>query len=293
MRFPPLNVPGPPDPRTAPITDQVSGWYARARRALRGVPLLLLGTPMALDALTELGRGRGTHLLAAAGSTALVVGAMLVVRGGQSRRAAWRAGVMMGLASALAAWAGAGYAPGISVAFGLIAGFGTVFAYGPAKQAVLPSVAEMVPPAPPPPPPPPDPEAEAFSALEHRVVALGVMPRSLPAGPFGAAVGRIAASARAMLDEARSDPTDFSRIRRFLNVYLDGLETLALRYRNAHPSGGALDPGLAGLLADLERAFDEKLAELRAHDLKALDVEREVLSRRLAEQLSSRLEIPR
>ena len=50
-----------------------------------------------------------------------------------------------------------------------------------------------------------------------------------------------------------------------LTAGLDGLETLALRYRSAHPSGGALDPGLAGLLADLERAFDEKLAELRAH----------------------------
>lgn len=282
------------DTRTAPITEKARGWFDTARSAIRGLPLLVLGSPIAVELITELGRGRSRQALAAAGAGALLVAAVVALRRTaadhpRARRAAWIAGVMVGWAAAIMAGPGAGYSALMSTLFGLLAGYGTVLAYSPGRETVLPDLKDIVPP----PPTPRDPEAEAFAAMDARVAALAASPVLLPSGPFAAAVGRIAASARAMLDEARQDPADFSRIRRFLNVYLDGLETLAARYRNAHPRGGALEPGMAGLLADLERAFDEKLAELRAHDIKALDVEREVLSRRLSEQLKPRSEVER
>jgi hypothetical protein len=284
----------PFDPRTAPITQKARGWFEKFRSAVRGLPLLFLGMPIAAELISELGRGRGQQALAAAGAGTLLVAAVVALRRTaadhpKARRAAWIAGGMVGLAAAIMAGPGAGYSALMSTLFGLLAGYGAVLAYSPGRETVLPDLKEIVPA----PPTPRDPEAEAFAVLDARVAALAASPVLLPSGPFAAAVGRIAASARAMLDEARQDSADFSRIRRFLNVYLDGLETLAARYRNAHPRGGALEPGMAGLLADLERAFDEKLAELRAHDLKALDVEREVLSRRLSEQLKPRSEVER
>lgn len=267
----------------------LGGWFSRARSAVRGLGLALLATPMLAEAFSELARGRLAPALAAAGGVALVLAAVARLRRARDRRSTWQAGAMVGIAAGLVAHFGADYAIAFAGLFGLGAAFGTVLAYGPAREAVLPQVADIVPPAPPPPPPPPpplDPEAQAFAALDTQVTALSALPLALPRGEFAGTVGRVAVQARSLLDEARADPSDFSRIRRFLNIYLDQLETLATRYRAAHPAGGPVSPGLAAVLGELERAFEVKLAELRAHDLKALDVEREVLSRRLAEQLA-------
>lgn len=281
-------------PEQAPGT--VSGWFSRARQSVRGLALAVLATPMLADAFSELAFGRLTPALAAAGGTALVIAAILRLRRARDRRSTWQAGAMVGLAAGLVAHFGADYALAFAGLFGLGAAFGTVLAYGPAKEAVLPQVADIVPPAPPPPPPPPpplDPEAQAFASLDAQVTALAALPLTLPRGEFAGSVARVAAQARTLLDEARADPADFSRIRRFLGIYLDQLETLAVRYRAAHPAGGPIAPGLATVLAELERAFEVKLAELRAHDLKALDIEREVLARRLAEQLAPMSTPPR
>lgn len=274
-------------PQDAPGT--LGGWVSSLRARVRGTALAVLSVPLVFEALIELGAGRLNQTAAAAGALALLLGAFLRVRR-QDRRSVWRAGVMAGLAAALVASFNAEYATGISVLFGLFAGFGTVLAYGPAREPVLPELRLPERAAPPPPPPPDlplDPEAQALAALDNRVTALAVAPLHLPRGKFSESVARIARQAHLMLQEARSDPADFARIRRFLGIYLDQLETLAVRYRTAHPEGGALSPGLAQVLDDLERAFVEKLAELRAHDIKALDVEVEVLARRLSEQLAA------
>jgi hypothetical protein len=268
----------------------LGGWFSGVRDRVRGTALVVLAVPLLFEAIMELGFGRLNQTAAAAGAGALLLAALVRVRR-RDRRSVWRAGVMAGFAAALVASFNAEYSTGISVLFGLAAGFGTVLAYGPAREPVLP---EMTLPdlrpagaAPPPPPAPPaDPEAQALAALDNRVTALAAAPLSLPRGRFAESVARIARQAHAMLQEARSDPADFARVRRFLTVYLDQLETLAVRYRNAHPEGGPLAPGLAQVLDDLERAFAEKLAELRAHDIKALDVEVEVLAHRLSEQLA-------
>ena len=277
-------------PEHAPGT--LGGWFSALRERVRGTALAVLSIPLMFEALIELGSGRLNQTAAAAGALALLLGAFLRVRR-RDRRSVWRGGVMVGFAAALVASFNAEYATGISVLFGLAAGFGTVLAYGPAREPVLPEIRLPERAAPPPPPPelPPDlaldPEAQALAALENRVTALAAAPLQLPRGRFSESVARVARQAQLMLQEARSDPADFARIRRFLSVYLDQLETLCARYRHAHPDGGALSPGLAQVLDDLERAFAEKLTELRAHDIKALDVEVEVLARRLAEQLAS------
>jgi hypothetical protein len=272
-------------PDAAPGT--LAGWFAGIRNRVRGAALVVLAMPLLLEAVIELGMGRLNQTLSAAAAGALLLTALGRVRR-RDRRSVWQGGVMAGLAAALVASFNAEYGLGISALFALAAGFGTALAYGAAKEPVLPEIAlpDLRPPPPPPEPPPMNPEAQALASLDARVTALAAAPLHLPRGKFSEAVARLARQAHLMLQEARSDPADFARIRRFLGIYLDQLETLAVRYRNAHPEGGPLPASLAQVLDDLERAFAEKLAELRAHDLKALDVEVEVLARRLAEQLA-------
>lgn len=273
-------------PEDAPGT--ISGWFARARENVRGGALIALSMPMLLEALIELGRGRLNQTAAAGGAFALMMLAVLRLRRDKGRRATVGAGVRVGFAAALVASFGAEYGPVMSTLIGLAAGYGTLLAYGPAKEAVLPDLPRPpVPSAPLPPPPPADPDAQALAGLDARITALAAAPLTLPRGEFARIVARVATLGDALLREARSDPADFVRVRRFLSVFLDQVETLTMRYRTAHPEGGALTPELAQVMADLERAFEEKLAELRAHDLKALDVEREVLAQRLSEQLST------
>jgi hypothetical protein len=272
-------------PTDAPGT--VSGWYTRARKALRGSFLLMLGWPLVPEAISELARGRLEPLAGAIGAGALLIAAFMQLRRAPDRKTTWRAGGMVGLASLLLALLNAEYGLGISLVFALAAGFGTVMAYGPARETVLPDLADLKPPLP---APPPDPETIARQSLESRTAALVALPRTMP-GEFGRAVARVGGLAQVMLAEARDDPADFSRIRRFLGVYLDQLETLVVRFRAAYPRAttspaDAMPASLGAVLADLERAFEQKLVELRLHDLKALDVEREVLARRLSEQLA-------
>lgn len=272
----------------------LGGWFASLRRQVRGTPLLVLAMPFLGEALLELALGNLGETAAAAGAFALLLGAQARVRRGD-RRAVSRGAVMAGVAALLVGAVNAGYGVGISVLFGLAAGFGTLLAYGPASGPVLPEY-RLPEPAPPPPPDPDpglgaapvsDPDAQALASLDNRVTALAAAPLQLPGGEFSDKLVRITGEARSLLREAHDDPADFARVRRFLAIYLDQLETLVVRYRTAHPQGGALSPGLARVLDDLERAFAGKREELRLHDIRALDVEVEVLARRLAEQLAA------
>jgi hypothetical protein len=272
-------------PEDAPGT--LGGLFSGIRNRVRGAALVVLAVPLLLESVIELGMGRLNQTVAAAAAGVLLLTALGRVRR-RDRRSVWQGGLMAGLAALLVASFNADYSVAVSVLFALAAGFGTALAYGPARETVLPEVRlpDLSPPPPPPEPPPANPEAQALASLDARVTALAAAPLHLPRGRFSEAVARIARQAHLMLQEARSDPADFARIRRFLGIYLDQLETLAVRYRNAHPQGGTLPASLAQVLDDLERAFAEKLAELRAHDIKALDVEVEVLARRLSEQLA-------
>lgn len=270
-----------PQPANAPGT--FGGWVTTARGRLRGGALLLLTMPLLLEALVELGRGRPQQTAAAAAAFGLVLLAVLRLRRDRSRRASMRAALRVGLAAALIGAFGAEYDPVMTVFIAAAAGIGTLLAYGPAGEAVLPDLVPVLTPAE---APPPNPDLQALTELTARATALAGRAGSLPPGPFSASIARVAAEAEALLSEAREDPTDLVRVRRFLVVFLDQAEALCRRYQSAHPEGGALAPDLAQVLADLERAFAGKRQELRQHDLQALDVEREVLARRLAEQLT-------
>jgi hypothetical protein len=275
-------------PSDAPGT--VRGFFASARERVRGAALVVLGLPLLFEGLFELAAGRLPQALAAAGGGALLLVALGRVRR-RDRRSVWQGAAMVGLAAAIVASVGADYGFGISLVFAAAAAFGTALAYGPAKETVLPQVQlpdlRPPPPEPPPPEPPPsDPQAAALARLQARMTALAAAPVTLPRGAFADAIARIAGTGVALLDEARSDPVDFARVRGFLDLYLDQIETLVLRHGQAVPAGGPMPEGLAGVLGDLEQAFAAKLAELRAHDVRALDVEVEALARRLAAHLN-------
>jgi hypothetical protein len=278
-------------PEDAPGT--VGGFLGGVRERLRGSALALLSVPVLFDLVSELGLGRLTPALSAAGAGALLVGALLRVRR-RDRASVGQGAVMAGLAAGLVALGGGGYGIGVSLLFALATGFGTMLAYGPAKERVLPDIRLPTPPAPPPPdielpplPPVQDPAAAALSGYAARITALGAARVHLPRGAFAESIARIAETGQALLHEARADPVDFARVQAFLDLYLDQIESLVMRYGQARPAGEtALPDGLAAVLGDLEKAFDTKLAELRAHDLQALDIEVQNLARRLSEQLA-------
>jgi hypothetical protein len=267
----------------------MGGFFSGVRERLRGSALALLSVPVLFDLIGELAQGRLTPALSAAGAGALLLGALLRVRR-RDRSSVGQGAVMAALAAGLLALVGGGYGIGISGLFALAAGFGTMLAYGPAKEAVLPAISLPEPPPPPPemPPIPPvlDPAAASLAGYEARVTALAASRVTLPRGAFADAIARIAETGQALLREARADPADFARVSDFLDLYLDQIESLVMRFGQAQSTGGAVPEALAAVLEDLTRAFDTKLAELRAHDMQALDIEVRNLARRLSEQLA-------
>ena len=97
-------------------------------------------------------------------------------------------------------------------------------------------------------------------------------------------VGELGTPTRA---RAEVRPTEASRVRRFLNVYLDGAERVTAGYARAAASSGrpAPDREYQALLGDLERAFTAQHHRLVERDRLALDVDIEVLTARLRQEL--------
>jgi 5-bromo-4-chloroindolyl phosphate hydrolysis protein len=94
---------------------------------------------------------------------------------------------------------------------------------------------------------------------------------------------RITGIGRSILGEIERDPSDASRARRFLNVYLDGAEKVTVDYaRTRSPARNQpLEQNFRQLLAEMESSFAEQHRKLLEHDVLSLDVDIEVLNARL------------
>src|SRR5690606_30992621 len=95
--------------------------------------------------------------------------------------------------------------------------------------------------------------------------------------------GRVTRIGRDVLGELEHDPRDAVRARRFLNLYLESAEQIALEY--ARTSGRLREPQVeqrfGRLLAEMERTFTEQHRRLTERDLRSLDADMEVLDARL------------
>ena len=256
----------------------------------KGVLMFLLPLPVLAAAVVSLARGQLGPLIGdAAGYSLFLSGALLLRRGLLSegeydrRRIAkvpWPlktlGGGLIGLATAVTAWLGAGHHPAIAAAFGLAALLGCYLNYGfdprVAKRVTDGYGVDTT-----------DQVLEALAQAERSIVAIEQAGRDIRNAELNDRLRRIAKLARDILKLLEEDPRDLRRARKFLNVYLDGAQKVTEGYAKTHARVAApdLDDNFRRVLATIEEVFQEQQQKLLETDITDLDVQIEVLATQL------------
>jgi 5-bromo-4-chloroindolyl phosphate hydrolysis protein len=86
-----------------------------------------------------------------------------------------------------------------------------------------------------------------------------------------------------ILEEIATDPRDFRRARKFLNIYLDGARQVTEGYAKTHQQthSGELEQNFRNVLETIESVFQEQHQKLLEEDVFDLDVKIEVLTSQL------------
>jgi hypothetical protein len=270
-----------------PMVEELLDRARRFRHGQRGWPILLLSAPLAVAAIGGLATGDLPLLAGAGGAWAIVVAAAIGARRGFAAEARGQApprgfrlitAGLVGIGTGLAALLAVGHAPVVAALFGVGAAAGVRLLYGapravsePAADVAAGSISG---------------DAAVLAAARMRLARLEAAASSVRQRDFAAAIRRVVRLGGLIVAEAEADPADLRRARRFLGVYLEGAERVANRYVETHRSldVSPLEPDFLALLNDLEHAFAAQLANLKANDLQALDVEIEVLQKRLREE---------
>jgi 5-bromo-4-chloroindolyl phosphate hydrolysis protein len=128
---------------------------------------------------------------------------------------------------------------------------------------------------------------ELLVQASRRLRGLEIAAESIAVPDVRRRLAAVLSTGNAILQELERRPSEASRARRFLNVYLDGAERVTSEYARAAASPGrsAPDREYQVLLGDLERAFTAQHRRLVERDRVALDVDIEVLTARLRQEL--------
>lgn len=263
------------------------------RQRTRGLLLFLLPLPLLLKALFGLGQGDIGFVIGAGGAYALFLIAALLARRGLRNAALyeerpfsasapkpWKtvAGVLVGLATAFAAFATAGQPWQIAILFGLGAVLGYFLCYGfdpRAKRVVTTGDGTDA--------------AELSAALREaygRLERIETAGREIASKEFRDRLAGIVAGVEKVLKAIEDDPRDLRRARRFLNVYLDGTQKVTEQYARTHPrtQSTELENNFRALLIDMDRTCKEQYDALIKNDVFDLDVQIEVLNTRLKQE---------
>lgn len=249
---------------------------------LRGYLLLPLALPLLPATVLSLARGRTDHVLAELATLGLIGAAVWLVRRGlrpqtlleapdSARRLRWMGSGALALGCAVCDRFLIGHSTGFSV---LIAGLTLVGAWlawwphettGAADSTAPKAVRQQL--------------AQARAQIE-RLDALAKRLRQLP---LAERLNQIVGEARQILGLLEADPGDVSKARRFLSVYLEGALQVCERYENTALQHGvtALEENFTEVLDTIARVFAEQRERLLANDVLDLDVQIEVLKRRL------------
>jgi hypothetical protein len=249
-------------------------------------PLFVLPLPAAAAALVALIQGQLGPLLGDVLGYGLFLGGALLVRrarGGDGMRplggsAAWRrwppksvGAVLIALGSGVTAWLGAGYHPAIAAAFALLTLVGFHLVYGldaPLRRRSTGISAHG---------------EESLRRAGRSIAAIEQASRDIRQPELDARLAGIAALARQILERVQDDPRDLWRARKFLNVYLDGVQRVVEGYARTQGEGAApeLDQRFRHALQTVESAFREQHQVLLERDVDDLEVQIEVLTRQL------------
>jgi hypothetical protein len=240
--------------------------------------LFVLPLPLAAAAMIALVRGQLGLLLGDALGYGLLLGGALLVRRNGDTKTHWQrwplktfAAGLIALGSGVTAWLGVGHHPAIAFIFSLVTLLGFHLVYGielPLRRRPSGMGAHGV---------------ESLRRAEHSIAALEQASRDIHQPELDARLTRIAALARQILQRVQDDPRDLWRARKFLNVYLDGVQRVVEGYANTHGQVAApqLDQRFREALEIVEASFREQHQSLVQRDVEDLDVQIEVLTRQL------------
>ena len=260
---------------------------------LKGLLIFVLAFPLLFKAFISLWGG---HLGAFVGNATayglFVLGAVLLRRGliAEKRYAeqslAFRrspplkatGAAVIGVATAVAAFAAVGHGVAISLLFGMGAAVGALFYYGldpeprplavPGRGIGADELRAVL--------------KEAYARLE----GINEARQSIRSLEFQQRLSAIVTQSQAILKAIEEDPRDLRRARRFLNVYLDGILRVTRQYVRTHPQTQSyqLEQNYRALLVDMESVCREQHEKLMQNDVDDLDIQIEVLSKRLKQE---------
>ncbi len=269
--------------RYNPDIQQLSG-------KVRGIGLYLLPIPLALATLIALWKGSPGGVIANLSGFALFSLAAIMARRGlrleneyRQRKIArapgtpWKfiAAVTLGIATGVTAWLSTSYGLLISILFGLGAfgGFYLLYGFDPRQDKTgkisLGVTGEEV--------------IEMLEKAEKKLAALEETGKQITDPSYAAAVQRIVADVRKIINGIEEDPSDLPRTRKFFNTYLSGILRVTDRYvrvQHAEPDA-ELIKGFTTLLHDFEQTVRAHQAELLENDRFDLDVQIKVLDTQL------------
>lgn len=256
----------------------------------RGALLWVLPTPLLWGAVIALGSGHFDKFLADGGGFALFIAAAWLTQRGIRADAAgvqprfvrlarwpWKTlgGVLTAVGAGLTAHFAVGHGPAISLAFAAVAALGFHLAYGfeplgrrrpwGSEDAQSRRV------------------AEALAEAEGRLLDLEQTAAALTNPELKARLTRLSAQGRGILDQIADRPTDLYRARKFLNVYLEGVQQVAEGYARTHRHADSrdLEQNFRNVLVTVEEVFAEQRQKLLETDVLDLDIQIEVLKKQL------------
>lgn len=256
---------------------------------LLGAILFILPLPVLIAAIIAMARGLLVPLLGNAfGAALFAAGAWLLWRGLGAEMAAARprgrvawplktlGNGLIGMATGITAWLGVGHHPGIALAFGLVAGLGGWLFYGGDRRPLMRVRDAMG----------RDRRASVRSALaqaEQSITAIEQTSRRIAPADLRDRLGQITTLAREVLTLLEEDPRELPRARRFLGVYLEGVQRVVEGYATAHRRAalGPVDERFRRVLEQIEAVFEEQRERLTRREVMDLDVEIEVLLNQL------------
>lgn len=271
------------------LKDRFESWR-NARVGFKGSLLYVLPLPLALTGIIELAKGQWQLALASSGAfVAIVLGARInrqairEVLFAPARRYTpappvplkWQAAALVSAGTSLAAYGVVEHEIIASLLFGALSLGGFHLAYGlkpPARpQPVNPAVSTDVR------------LREALSRAEKRLLAIETVAETIGNAELAQRLARIAAQGRAVLDMIAQRPGELFRARKFLSVYLEGAERVARRYMKTHriARSQVLEQNFRNVLDDIETVFERQQVLLAEHDVEDLDIQIEVLRKRL------------
>ncbi len=288
----------PEQRRTLSLTELILGvrpdrnpsMSARGKPRAKGTLLFLLPIPLLIGALIGLGAGRLDVVLFDGGIFALFMAAADLTRRGLRAEHAQQVlrftrlqriplktigGLLTGAATGLAAWLSVGQGPALSLVYATVAliGFHLVYGLEPLGRA-RPFAT--------------DDErtrkvAAALEEAERKLIDLDRAAKTIANPELKIRLQHIGTQGRSILNQIADRPTDLFRARKFLSVYLDGVQQVADGYARTHRLADSreLEQNFRNVLVTVEQVFDEQHQRLLKTDVMDLDIQIEVLKKQL------------